>query len=49
MKDSHFWSTLCVGAFFGRQSLGENRQWCSLHRRGWFAARGQTVRDLGQG
>jgi hypothetical protein len=38
----------CVGAFFGRQSLRENRRRCSLHMRGRFAARGRTVRDLEQ-
>jgi hypothetical protein len=35
--------------FLGRQSLRENRRWCSLHRRGRSVARGRTVRDLAQG
>jgi hypothetical protein len=34
---------------FGRQSLHENRRRCSLLRRERSAARGRTVRDLGQG
>jgi hypothetical protein len=32
----------------GRQSLRENQQRCSLHRRERSVARGRTVRDLGK-
>jgi hypothetical protein len=38
-----------VDTFFGRQTLNKNQRRCSLHTRGWSAARGRTVRDLAQG
>jgi hypothetical protein len=39
----------CVGSFSGADHYNENWWRCSLHRRGWSAARGRTVRDLAQG
>jgi hypothetical protein len=33
----------------GANHYDDNRRRCSLHRRGWSATRGQTVRDLAQG
>jgi hypothetical protein len=38
-----------VDTLFGSQTLNKNRRRCSLHRRGWSAPRGRTVRDLAQG
>jgi hypothetical protein len=38
-----------VDTFLGRQSLNMNQRWCSLHRGGQSAARGQTVCGLARG
>jgi hypothetical protein len=39
----------CVGVDSGANHCVENQWRCSLHRRGWSATRGRTVRDLEQG
>jgi hypothetical protein len=38
----------CVGTDSGTNHYVENQRRCSLHRRGWSASRGRTVRDLEQ-
>jgi hypothetical protein len=38
-----------VGADPGANHCIENRRRCSLHKRGWSAARGRTVHDLAHG